>query len=98
MTVWPECPASKWAMATPTCDEAGLPVDRQVQSIPPLGPPAVVHRDIVVAEQRQRVGELRRRDARTVVADHPAAARDVRPEQELAQLVAILEMLAAGPG
>ena len=57
---------------------SALAVDRQVQPVAPLGPAAVVDRDVVVAEEREHEGELRRGDARAVVADHPPAAGDVR--------------------
>ena len=55
----------------------GLAVDRQVQPVAPLGPAAVVDRDVLVAQQGQDERELGGRDPRAVVADHPAAAADV---------------------
>ena len=104
-SVWPEDatprtgPSSAWPEATrrPSVDRPPeLAIDRQVQAVAPLGPAAVVDRDVLVAEQRQHERELRGRDPRAVVADHPPAAGDVRLEQQVAQLVADREVLAAG--
>ena len=73
-------------------------VHRQVQAVAPLGPAAVVDRHVLVAEQGQDVGELRRGDARPVVADEAAAAGDVRLEQERPQLARIAQPLRCPAG
>ena len=74
-----------------------LPVDREVQPVAPLRPAAVVHRDVLVAEQRQHPRELGGRDPRRVVADHPAAAAHVRGVELAAQLRPVAEPLLSRP-
>ena len=49
-------------------------VDRQVQPVAPFGPAAVVHRDVLVAEQGQDEGELGGGDAR-IRRSRPSAGR-----------------------
>ena len=47
---------------------AGLAIDGQVQAVAPLGPAAVVDRDVIVAEQGEDERQLGGRHARAVVA------------------------------
>ena len=54
-------------------------LDRQVQTIAPLGPAAVVDRHVVAAHQRQGEGELAGAEAGRVVADQRGAAGRHRP-------------------
>src|SRR5437879_13658394 len=72
-----------------------LPIDREVEAVAPFGPAAVVDGDVLVAQQRHCEGELRGGDPGPVVADHPAPARDVCLEQDVAELVADPEVLAS---
>jgi hypothetical protein len=51
-----------------------------------------------VPEQREDERQLRGSDPGPVVAHHPPTARDVRLEEQVAQLGAIAELLAARPG
>ena len=58
----------------PDPEPPGLAIDREVEAVAPLGPAAVVDRDILVPEQGEDPGQLGRGDPRPVVADDPSAA------------------------
>src|SRR3954469_4354102 len=97
---WARCAAvtkrGAAARNVPAGGDAGLPVDGKVQPVAPLGPAAVVDRDVLEPEHVEDVRELRRGDSRAVVADEAAATGDVRLEEDRAELGGVPQMLRPG--
>src|SRR6266508_6528282 len=75
-----------------------LAIDRKVESVAPVGPAAVIDRDIVMTEKRQDEGELRRADPRLVVADQALATRDVGSQEHFAERITASEDAGRGLG
>ena len=69
---------------------------QEVQAVGPFGPATVVHRDVVMAEQRQDERELGRADPRAVVTDEPPPTSHIGCVQLRAEVIRVAQALQSG--